>query len=324
MTIKELHYIHTIYREKSFSKAAALLYMSQPALSIIVRRVERELGITIFDRGTIPLSITESGEALIQAAREIGEIDNDLMKRLSDIKALESGHLSIGGSSFFCARVLSEKIVKFRKMYPGIQIDLYESNTDILKERLLDGRLDLIMEAAIYSEDGMNSCKVMEEAIVLGVPKHFPVNERLAEFCLTEEQLRANVPVANLPGSPECRPVSLGHFRGEPFIFLRRGNDIFSRGMEMCRKAGFRPEVVIYLDQMMTAHSIAARGVGCLFLRGWMVPHLQDKEKLCYYAIDDPQSRRPLYFAWKKGRYMTKGMRDFLKLNDIIIPEDEN
>ena len=68
MTIKEAHYIYTIYQEKSFSRAAARLFMSQPALSAIVRRVEREFGIRIFDRSTIPLTLTESGKVYYTSA----------------------------------------------------------------------------------------------------------------------------------------------------------------------------------------------------------------------------------------------------------------
>lgn len=91
MTIKEVHYIYTICRERSFSKAAARLYMSQPALSTIVRRVERELGVRIFDRSTIPLTLTESGRIFIEAAQKIGDVDSDMMNRLQDIKMQQSG-----------------------------------------------------------------------------------------------------------------------------------------------------------------------------------------------------------------------------------------
>ncbi len=312
MTIKELHYIHMIYQEKSFSKAASRLYMSQPALSTIVRRVERELGIRIFDRSTIPLTLTESGRIFIEAARRIGDVDMDMMNQLSDMKTMHSGHLSIGGSSFFCSYVLSEKIGEFRKLFPGIRIDLYESNIDVLKERILANELDLIMETAVFPEDGMKTCKVREEDIILGVPKQFPVNGALAHARYTDLMIRRHQP--ELPPNP---PVSLKYFESYPFIFLRRGNDLYSRGMEMCKNAGFRPNVVIYLDQMLTAHNIAAQGVGCVFLRSWMIPHLSGTDSLYYYAIDDALAVRHVYYAWKKGRYITKAMREFLQLSNV-------
>ncbi|MBQ7534001.1 MAG: LysR family transcriptional regulator [Stomatobaculum sp.] len=316
MTIKEVHYVYTIYRERSFSQAAARLYMSQPALSTIVRRVERELGVRIFDRSTIPLTLTESGRVFIEAAQKIGDVDSDMLNRLQDIKSQQSGHLSIGGSSFFCSYVLSEKIGEFRNLFPGIRIDLYESNIDILKERIIANELDLIMETAIFPEDGLNTCQVREEEIILGVPKRYEINETLQNCRLTDQMIRKSS-----PDLPDVERVSLEHFKDLPFIFLRSGNDLYHRGMEMCRNAGFRPNIAIYLDQMLTAHNIAARGNECLFLRSWMLPYLTSTDTLYYYLIDDSLSRRPVYFAWKKGKYITVAMREFLKLNGVDLPE---
>ena len=317
MTIKKINYIYTICREKSFSKAAARLYMSQPALSTIVRRVERELGVRIFDRSTIPLTLTESGRIFIDAAQKIGDVDSDMMNRLQDIKMQQSGHLSIGGSSFFCSYVLSEKIGEFQKLYPGIRIDLYESNIDILKGRIFANELDLIMETAVFPEDGLSTCQVKEEEIILGVPRHFPVNDSLADFRLTDQMIRKNY-----PRLPDVERISLEHFKDLPFIFLRSGNDLYNRGLEMCRHAGFRPNIIIYLDQMLTAHNIAARGIGCLFLRSWMLPYLTETDSLYYYLINDSLSRRPVYFAWKKGKYITRAMREFLRLSGVMLPEE--
>ena len=317
VTIKEAHYIYTIYQERSFSRAAARLFMSQPALSTIVRRVEHELGIRIFDRSTIPLTLTESGKIFIEAARKIGDVDTDLTKRLNDMKTEKAGHLSIGGSSFFCSYVLSEKIGEFRQICPGVRIDLYESNIDILKQRISANELDLIMETAVYPEDGLHTSMVREEDIILGVPKHFSVNEDLAHARMTDQVIRYHSPAL-----PPNERVSLAPFKDLPFIFLRSGNDLYRRGMEMCQKADFRPNVVIYLDQMLTAHNIASRGVGCLFLRSWMIPYLTGTDTLYYYAIDDTLARRPVYFAWKKDRYITRAMREFLKLNEVIVPEE--
>ena len=315
MTIKELHYIFVIYQEKSFSKAAAQLYMSQPALSTITGRVERELGIRIFDRSTLPLTLTESGRIFIDAAKQILDVDTDLQARLKDLKGLQEGHLAIGGSSFFCSYVLSEKIGRFREIYPGIQIDLYESNIDVLKDRLLSNELDLIMETAIFPEDDLKICKYKEEEIILGVPKSFSVNQVLTDRRVTDQMLRDGGAVL-----PKEKAVTLSAFQELPFIFLRAGNDLYIRGMEMCRNAGFRPDIVIYLDQMLTAHNLAVRGVGCTFLRSWMIPYLPAKDALYYYKIDDPLVRRPVYFAFRKDRYLGLAIQEFLKLCGITDP----
>ena len=84
-------YIYEVYREKSFSKAAQNLYISQPSLSARVKKVEKEIGFPLFDRSTSPLQLTEVGEVYIKAAEEIFQIEQRVENYINNLTTLKTG-----------------------------------------------------------------------------------------------------------------------------------------------------------------------------------------------------------------------------------------
>lgn len=76
--LKEMGYVYAVYKEKSFSRAAQKLFISQPALSAMVKKAEQEIGVLIFDRSTTPISLTAAGKYYITQAKEIIRIQNEM------------------------------------------------------------------------------------------------------------------------------------------------------------------------------------------------------------------------------------------------------
>ena len=81
-------YVYEIYKEKSFSKAAQNLYISQPSLSARIKKIEQELGAPLFDRSTTPLRLTEVGEAYIKASEEIFQIEQNMENYINYLNTL--------------------------------------------------------------------------------------------------------------------------------------------------------------------------------------------------------------------------------------------
>ena len=91
----EIDYVYEVYKEKSFSAAAKNLYVSQPALSSSIKKIESRLGITIFDRSSQPISLTDEGKVYVEAIEKIMSIKKGLETRLSDINKLKTGHITV-------------------------------------------------------------------------------------------------------------------------------------------------------------------------------------------------------------------------------------
>ena len=111
--LKKMWYVYTVYEEKSFSKAAKRLFVSQPSLSAMVKKVESDYDITIFDRTTTPISLTPEGEYYISAAKKILRLDADMRQHFRECPKGLNGSVMFGGASFFCANMLSGIIRQF-------------------------------------------------------------------------------------------------------------------------------------------------------------------------------------------------------------------
>ena len=79
--LHETAYVYEVYRQRSFTRAAQALYISQPSLSQMIRKAEGRIGTTIFDRSTSPIGLTEAGRAYIRAAEQVLQIESDLCIR---------------------------------------------------------------------------------------------------------------------------------------------------------------------------------------------------------------------------------------------------
>ena len=147
-----MEYVYEVYKERSFSRAARNLYISQPSLSASIRRIEARIGAPIFDRSTTPISLTECGEEYIACVKQILSIQNGFENYLSDLNGLKTGHLSLGGSSLFSSYVLPPLISRFTFAYPDVSIHLTEENSANLELLLENGTLDLVMDNSLFQK----------------------------------------------------------------------------------------------------------------------------------------------------------------------------
>ena len=140
---QEMKYIYTVYQKGSFSKAAEALFMTQPALSISIQKVENEIGMPLFNRDKKPLELTEAGQLYIEKIRQIMHLENELSQQLNDLTDLKTGQLRIGGSHYFNSYILPPVIADFKKKWPGIDLELTEAGSYELLTMLKDDLIDL-------------------------------------------------------------------------------------------------------------------------------------------------------------------------------------
>ena len=144
-------YVYEVYKERSFTKAAQNLYISQPSLSARIKKIEEIIGEPLFDRSTTPLQLTEVGKVYIEAAEEITQIEQRVENYINDLAGLKTGNLAVGASTLFAAYVVPSLITQFNQKFP----ELY-----------------------------------CEENILLAVPKHFAVNEELGMYQLSYKNIK--------------------------------------------------------------------------------------------------------------------------------------
>lgn len=290
-------YIYAIYQEKSFSKAAKKLFVSQPWLSSTIKKAEQELGTPLFDRSTNPISLTQAGRYYIEQVERIIAIEEEMQAHFQEMRDSSRTELHIGSSMFFCTYVLPSLMEDFRLQHPQVTLTFTEGGNKMLLDKLLNGQLDFLLEAERPSSNQLLSIPWASEEIVLAVPTGNPVNEKLEPYRYSfEEFLTRN------QGNNRRPPVPLDAFKKENFILLKEGNDIHQRSLQICKIAGFKPNVSLYVAQMMTAYYLVCEGQGITFLRSAIPTHVIATDKVVFYQFDDPLAVRSIYLSYSKHK----------------------
>lgn len=315
--LSHMEYIYAVYQERSFSKAARRLYVSQPWLSAAVKKTEQELNAQIFDRSTSPISLTEEGEYYIRQIERILSIQRDIKEHFSALSAASGAHLRIGSSMFFCTYVLPRLLEEFQERYPNITLTFEEGCTTALFEQLREGTLDFVLEAERAESPDFSSEEWCAEEVILAVPAERAVNRTLTEYSYTfEEFLKRGEPGHTKP----CVPLSA--FAQENFILLGRGNDIYERSRLICQSAAFTPQISLYVSQMMTAYYLVCEGSGVTFLRSTIPEYVTPTDRVRFYRIDDPLAVRNIYLTHlrKKPTRIQQLFSEFME-ESRVIPE---
>lgn len=304
-----MEYVYEVYKEKSFSKAARNLYISQPSLSTAVKKAEEEIGFPVFDRSTTPIKLTEFGEEYIKSIEIIMGVEKSFENFIHDVSELKSGSISIGGTNLFASYILPPLISEFTEKYPLVDINLVEANTTELTGKLFSGNLDLLIDNNFVDETIYEKKFFGVEHLLLTVPKKLEANIGAEDYAMTAADIKND---RHLSG--EVSPVPLKFFANEPFLLLKSGNDTKTRADKICHNSRFVPKVKLKLEQQITAYHLSCYGMGISFTGDILIKHVPDDENLIYYKLEDKDARRDVNFYYKKGRYMPRALKEFLNM----------
>ena len=302
-------YVYAVYEEKSFSKAAQKLYITQPALSTAIKKVEKKIGTPIFDRSTSPIGLTPGGEVYIDAIEKLFALEQNTLNQLNNLNGLLAGKLSVGGTIFFTSFVLPGVLSEFSHRYPQIKIDLQEGTTTQLTDKLVAEELDLLIDNSELDDKNYEKYYYSTERIILAVPKSFPTNEELTQDQLTAEDIRAG-----RHSQAEFPVLPLPLLKSTPFIFVKEENSIYKRSMKMCSRQNYSPNIIMKPDQVVSAFNMAGRGVGATFIPDGLIVNLPYEVPLCFYKMNEELAVRYVYLYKKRNKYLTKAMEEFIRV----------
>ena len=282
-------YVYAVYEEKSFSKAAQKLYITQPALSTAIKKVEKKIGTPIFDRSTSPIGLTPGGEVYIDAIEKLFALEQNTLNQLNNLNGLLAG--------------------EFSHRYPQIKIDLQEGTTTQLTDKLVAEELDLLIDNSELDDKNYEKYYYSTERIILAVPKSFPINEELTQYQLTAEDIRAG-----RHSQAEFPVLPLPLLKSTPFIFVKEENSIYKRSMKMCSRQNYSPNIIMKPDQVVSAFNMAGRGVGATFIPDGLIVNLPYEVPLCFYKMNEELAVRYVYLYKKRNKYLTKAMEEFIRV----------
>ena len=303
----EKTYIYQVYLKGSFSKAAEALFITQPALSIAIRKVEKEIGAAIFNRGQRPLTLTHVGKIYISHIKRELLLEQELKQQLDDLHGLKTGELFIGGTNYMNAYLLPPYISRFTEKYPNISINMSETSSDQLIDLLKENKLDFTFSCDEEVIGSFESFPSFSDTLLLAVPETFFLPQRLLDLALTASDVAS--------GRHRAKDILAVNFKEFPafnFILIDAHVNLGARTLKIFEEAGASPRVRIKVPQLVTAFSLAASGVGAAFISDRLVT---GREKgLRFFKLQSPYAQRHYFLLLPHRSYTPSAVKEFIRL----------
>lgn len=291
MEFRQLQYTLQIAAERNFSRAAEKLHIAQPSLSQQLSKLEKELGVLLFQRNTSTVELTHAGVTFVEQAQKIVDAMELLRQEMSDISQLRKGKVVVGSMPITGSHLLPHVLPAFQQAYPDIEVTLLEDSGITLEKLTASGKADLSLLSLPLQESSLSYVKIGEERIDLAVPPNHPLAHR------------------GTPG--HLRPVRIDELRDEPFVVLKKGQGFRKLTFDLCEQAGFDPQVVFESTNIETLQSLVATGMGITLVPRFIARAPRSEFVPVYVPLADPTPSRTLVVAYRQGRVLSKADRSF-------------
>jgi LysR family hydrogen peroxide-inducible transcriptional activator len=287
LEFRQILYVLKIAEEKNFSRAAEQLHVAQPSLSQQLSKLEKELGVLLFDRTTNSVELTYAGERFIENAVKIIDLSEQLKKEMQDISEIKKGKLIVGSMPMTGAHLLPKVLPVFRNLYPDVEITLVEETSFDLEALTSKGKTDISLLSLPLREELLDWVPIYDEEICVALPSDHPMARK--------------------------GKIHLQELKDEPFILLKKGQGLRNMAFDLCSAAGFTPHVAFESSNVETVQSLVVAGMGVAFVPR-LVARTTRSSMLPSYVSLDPIAARTLVLAYKKGRYLSKAADAFIKV----------
>lgn len=244
MELQELRYFVQIAKDGSYTKAAAQLYVSQPALSKAMKKLEGELQVPLLDVRKNTVCLTDYGQLLYErSVRLIGEFDS-LQGIVRDIKEGHTGSLKIGATPMLSNMFLEKILVGFNKQFPDIRISVTERGNTQLRKMLMEGDLDLMFGIDDTPQNTLEEHLLFTDKMVVCVPEDNPLAKK--------------------------ERLNMDQLRDAAFNFYTPASRLHRMTMELCRRSGYEPNTNFCSSNVDSVMRLTAKGRGiCFFPRSY-------------------------------------------------------
>jgi len=293
MELKQLRSYAAVVRYGSFTKAAEMLFISQPTISAHVRQLETELGVSLILRDTRKLTVTERGWELYECAQHMIDLEENLLQSWAkDDRQI----LHLGASTIPSAYILPEVLPEYGRKNPGTYFVVQQGDSDEVTQGLVDGLYDLALIGAPMHQEGFVCEPFYTDRMVLITP--------VSEKYLTWQKKKLAVTAELLSQ--------------EDVILREQGSGSLKSAGKFLKAIGVEEEdlhVVARLNDQESIKNLVAGGMGISFISEKAAENLVGERRLLAFPLGSESARRSLYAAWPKGKSKSGSVR---KLAEFI------
>ncbi len=282
MTLTELKYIVALAREKHFGRAADSCFVSQPTLSVAIKKLEDELNVSLFERGSSEVSMTPVGERIVVQAQRVLE-ESSVIKSIA-MQGMDplAGPLRVGVIYTIGPYLLPGLVSSMIEEVPGMPLLLQETFTVRLLELLKQGEIDVAVLALPINESGFVIQPLYEEPFVVALPKH---HEWASRKTIHPDELK----------NENMLLLGSGHCFRDQVLGVCPELSRFSQSSEGIQRT-------FEGSSLETIRHMVASGVGITVLPSSSVPNPVPKESLLtYIPLETDDTRRTVALVWRKS-----------------------
>jgi LysR family hydrogen peroxide-inducible transcriptional activator len=291
MTLRQLRYLAALAEHRHFGRAAQACRVSQPALSMQIRQLEKDLGVSLVERRPGDVVLTETGSAVAERGRRLLAGVRDLTDFARHSGSVLTGRLSLGVIPSLAPYVLPRMLPVLQRHYPALRIELRETQTRFLVEELGQGALDVVLLALPVDGSELESIRLFDDPFLLAVPARDP--------------------------RPQNAYVSPQEIDRSQLILLEEGHCLRDQALAYCdrRENGSHAPVGLGATSLTTVMQMVANGYGVTLVPEVAIDVEVRDERVKLLRFAPPQPGRTIGLAWRRT---SPRKADFVALGRIF------
>ena len=292
MTLTELKYIVAVARERHFGRAAEACHVSQPTLSVAIKKLEDELVVQLFERGASEVSVTPIGQQIIEQAQHVLEQTQAIREIAKQGRDPLAGPLRVGIIHTIGPYLLPVLVKYMIETVPQMPLLLQENFTVKLMELLRQGDIDVAMLAEPFNAQGLVTQALYDEPFMVAVPADHPWAGRQA--------------------------IASTELRKQTMLLLGSGHCFRDQVLEVCPELSRFSQVSGGIQKafegssLETIRHMVASGVGVTVMPRLAVPEARRDDLMAYVPFESPAPNRRVVLAWRKS-FSRRGAIDALR-----------
>jgi LysR family hydrogen peroxide-inducible transcriptional activator len=284
MNLRDLKYIVEVAREKNFARASAKVFVSQPALSMQIKKLEETLGVEIFERDKQNFLITPVGAEIIKKAEIILQESEEIKMIAKNSKDPHKGEIRIGAFPTVASYFLPNFVKNIHKKFPHLKIFLIEAKSDELIAKLKNGELDFCLLAMPIADENLIGEKIFSEKFLLATPKGHPFSKK--------------------------SKIQIKELRNQELMLLEDGHCLRDQALEICSMVRAYENQDFRATSLETLRQMVANGTGIT-----LIPEIavRSDDKISYVKIFNAPFRT-IGIHYRKSSVQKNLIKEIIKL----------
>ena len=295
MNMKQLKYVLLLADLGSFSAAADELGISQPSLSQYIKKIENQVGMTLFERTNGDVRLTDAGNVYVEYGRRILNLEHQMETRFSDISENKTGSIIVGTSPYRSASMMPEIAKGFQAKYPGMHLVVEEMVSSDLISKMEKGAFDLCLTMLPVDEKTFSYEKIMEEEMVLAVPANYP------------ELKTSDEPDRKYPA------IDVREIDGGSFVMITDSQVMQQALNNLCDDYHLNLKKAAVVKSLEAQINMVRNGIGMAIVPTGVERFCNEHEVRFYSFIQD-LPRREVAAMWRKDRKQPKVVTDLISV----------